>query len=210
MTSINSAFEGESLFDVADVGIEIPPSPLEIAAEKRREKEAARQRDIPRTQDERAASTSDLMGEWIQHLKAKGLSETEIPNEIKIRVGRSIRSLIKKQYLYEEIVYALATFAVRDLRDRKYTPRTGNIEIYARQYRGESHNEREANEAEQERLRQEALSKGQAPTAGTQRQNQRDASIIALIEAQRELEARKLGQSNGLPQGAPAMREIGP
>lgn len=198
----------ESLFHVDGLDVDVPPSPLEQEERKRRARERERQRAMVRTQDERAASASDLMAEWVQYMQTMGLSDTNIPAEIKARVGRNLRSLIKKEYLYDEIVFALKTFTVRDLRDRKYTPKIGNLEIYARQYRGENTNEREANEIEQERLRQEAISQGQAPTSGTKRQNQRDASAIALVEAAREHRAKKAAQAQGITQGRPPMREI--
>lgn len=184
----------ESLFNTDDLDFDLPPSPLVQEEKKRRAKELERQRELLRTQDARAASASELMAEWVQHMKAKGLSETDVPTEIKNRVGRSLRSLIKKGYLYDEITYALMTFTVRDLRERKYIPKIGNLEIYARQYRGENLNEKSANEAEQERLRQEAIARGQAPTSGTARQNQRDASLMALIEASREHQTRRSRQ----------------
>lgn len=184
----------ESLFNTEDLDFDLPPSPLVQEEKRRRAKELERERELVRTQDDRAANASELMAEWVQHMKARGLSETDVPTEIKNRVGRSLRSLIKKGYLYTEITYALMTFTVRDLRDRKYTPKTGNLEIYARQYRGESTNEKSANEAEQERLRQEAIAQGQAPTSGTARQNQRDSSLMALVQASREHQERKARQ----------------
>lgn len=183
----------ESLFNTEDIDFDIPPSPLVQEEKKRRAKELERQRELVRTQDERAASTKDLMADWVKHMQSKGLSETDVPTEIRNRVGRSLRSLIKKGYLYDEIAFALMTFTVRDLRDRKYTPKTGNLEIYARQYRGENVNEREANDAERERLRSEALSQGRAPTTGTARQNARDASLAALAQASMERHARTAG-----------------
>ena len=186
----------ESLFNTEDTDFDVPPSPLVQEEKKRRAKELERQRELVRTQDERAASTKDLMADWVQHMQAKGLSETDVPTEIKSRVGRTLRSLIKKGYLYDEIAFALMTFTVRDLRDRKYTPKTGNLEIYARQYRGENLNEKSANEAEQERLRQEAIAQGQAPSSGTARQNRRDASLLALMEATREHQERKALQAH--------------
>lgn len=197
----------ESLFNTEDLDFDLPPSPLVQEEKKRRAKELERQRELVRTQDARAASASELMAEWVQHMKAKGLSETDVPTEIKNRVGRSLRSLIKKGYLYDEITYALMTFTVRDLRERKYTPKTGNLEIYARQYRGESLNEKSANEAEQERLRQETIAQGQTPTSGTARQNQRDASLMALIEASREHQARR---SRQIAPAAPERRTLPP
>ena len=184
----------DSLFNTEDLNFDLPPSPLVQEQKKRRAKELERQRELVRTKDARAASASELLAEWVQHMKARGLSETDVPTEIKNRVGRTLRSLIKKGYVYDEITYALMTFTVRDLRDRKYTPKTGNLEIYARQYRGENLNEKSANEAEQERLRQEAIAQGQAPTSGTKRQNQRDASLMALAEVERERRERKARQ----------------
>lgn len=183
-----------SLFNVDELDFAPPPSPLEQEEKKRRAKERERQREMLRTEDERAASAGEIMAEWVQHMKCKGLSETDVPTEIKNRVGRSLRTLIKKGYLYDEITFALITFTVRDLRDRKYTPKTGNLEIYARQYRGENLTEKDANDAEQERLRQEAIAQGQAPASGTKRQNQRDASLLALVEASREHQERKAHQ----------------
>ena len=196
-----------SLFNVDELGFAPPPSPLEQEEKKRRAKERERQREMLRTKDDRAASASEIMAEWVQHMKCKGLSETDVPTEIKNRVGRSLRTLIKKGYLYEEITFALKTFTVRDLRDRKYTPKIGNLEIYARQYRGENFTEKCANEAEQERLRQEAIAQGQAPTSGTKRQNQRDASLLALVEASREHQERKAGQ---ITPAAPERRVLPP
>lgn len=200
--------EADSLFDLEELGMTVPPSPHEEAAKKRREQEAKRQQDIVRTQDERAASTNDFIGEWVEHVKHNHLSDTEIPTEIKVRVGRTVRSLIKKGYLYDEIVFALMTFTVKDFRDRKNIPRTGNLEIYARQYRGENHGERDANEAEQERLRQEALAQGQVPTTGTARQNQRDASILAIMEAAQEFQASQADRQ--IEHTSAPQREIGP
>lgn len=176
----------ESLFLDEDVDIDIPPSPLVQEEKKRRAKELQRQREMVRTQDARAATAKDIMAEWMQHLRCRGLSDTDVPAEIKNRVGRSLRALIKKGYVYDEIVFALETFTVRDLRDRKHTPKTGNLEIYARQYRGENENEREANDAERERLRQESIAQGRAPSTGTARQNQRDASLLAILRDEPE------------------------
>lgn len=197
----------ESLFNTDDLNFDLPPSPLVQEEKKRRAKELERQRELVRTQDERAASASDLMADWMRHIQAQGLSETHVPTEIKNRVGRYLRSLIKKGYLYDEIAFALSTFTVRDLRNRKYTPKVGNLEIYARQYRGENASERDANEAEQERLRREALAQGKAPTSGTARQNQRDASLMALVEASREHHARK---SQQIIPGRPSAPQIDP
>lgn len=193
----------ESLFNTEDLDFDLPPSPLVQEEKKRRAKELDRQRELVRTQDARAASASELMSEWVLHMKAQGLSDTDVPTEIKNRVGRSLRSLIKKGYLYEEITFALKNFTVRDLRNRKYTPKTGNIEIYARQWRGENVNERNASEAEQERLRQEAIARGQAPTSGTKRQNRRDASLVALMEASRERKARQIASPDSERQALP-------
>lgn len=189
----------ESLFNTEDLDFDLPPSPLVQEEKKRRAKELERQRELLHTQDARAATASDLMAEWVQHMKAQGLSDTDVPTEIKNRVGRSLRSLIKKGYLYDEITFALKNFTVRDLRNRKYTPKTGNLEIYARQWRGENLNERTASEAEQERLRQESISRGQAPTSGTTRQNQRDATFMAIVEASRERKARQARQITAAP-----------
>lgn len=207
MVSPREPITEEALFDVEELGFDLPPSPLEAAEAKRQAKELERQQAIVRTPDERAASANELIAEWIQHVKSQGLSETDVPTEIKSRVGRSIRSLIKKGYVYKEIVFALSTFTVRDLRNRKYTPKTGNIEIYARQYRGESLDEREANDAAQEKLRQDALAQGKAPTSGTGRQNQRDASVIAVAEAAREFQARKASHQ-GITYNAPPLKGI--
>lgn len=181
----------ESLFSTEDLDFDLPPSPLVQEEKKRRAKQLERDRELVRTQDDRAATASDILAEWVHHVKAQGLSETEVPAEIRNRVGRSLRSLIKKGYLYDEIIFALKTFTVRDLRNRKYMPKFGNLEVYARQWRGESINEKGASENEQERLRQESISRGQAPTSGTARQNQRDATLMAIMEASRERKARK-------------------
>lgn len=198
----------ESLFNVDGMDVDVPPSPLEQEEKRRRAKERERERAMVRTLDERAASASELMAEWVQYMQGEGLSDTSVPTEIKTRVGRTLRLLIKREYLYEEIVFALKTFTVKDLRNRKYTPRTGNLEIYARQYRGENLNEREANEEEQERLRREALAAGKVPTSGNRRQNQRDASMVALAEASRAHKARLASRGKGIAPVAAPMREI--
>lgn len=198
----------ESLFNVDDLGFDPPPSPLEQEEKKRRAKERERQRELIRTQDAHAASAKDLMAEWVLHMQSKGLSETDVPTEIKTRVGRSLRSLIKKGYLHDEIAFALMTFTVRDLRNRKYTPRIGNLEIYARQFRGEGQREQDANDTEQERLRREAITRGQAPSSGTARQNARDASILAIIKGEQEYEARKSWRKRQIDADCPPGRAI--
>lgn len=201
MGSKRKTSKEESLFNTDDLDFDLPPSPLVQEEKKRRSKELERQRELIRTEGDRAVSAGELMAEWVQHMAHKGLSETDVPTEIKNRVGRTLRSLIKKKYTYEEITFALKTFTVRDLRDRKYTPKIGNLEIYARQWRGENLNERTASEAEQERLRQESISRGQAPTSGTTRQNQRDASLMALVEGAHEHQMKKVRQTApGVPE----------
>lgn len=199
----------EPLFAVEELDFAPPPSPLEQEEKKRRAKERERARATVRTQDESAMTTDQIMAQWVEHAKASGLSETQIPVEIRLRVGRSLRSLIKKGYVYEEIVFALKNFTIKDLRDRKYTPKTGNLEIYARQYRGENTDEREANDAERERLRSEALSQGRVPSSGTARQNQRDASFAALVQASRERQARSAGAGRQIAPQAPRQIEGG-
>lgn len=172
----------ESLFHVDGTDIDVPPSPLEQEEKRRRAKAREREQAILKTKDERAASAGDIMAEWVKHVEAQGLSQTRIPTGIRDRVSRKVRSLIRDEYLYKEITYALMVFTVRDLRDRKNMPNPKNLEVYARQYRGENVNEKAANDAERERLRRESLSRGQVPTTGNARQNSRDASYASVYK----------------------------
>lgn len=188
----------ESLF--AELPADQRPADVPSPTEVRRKREQKRRREAARTEvrtkDEHSMSAHDLLTEWLGHLRSQGISETDLPEEIKGRVGRTLRSLISKGYLYDEIVFAMRTWTIRDLRNRQFMPRTGMIEAYARQFRGESRDEAAAAQEEHERLRAEALSQGLAPQTGTARQRQRDATMQAILRSQHG-SAPGIGNGNG-------------
>lgn len=168
------AAEAEASLFEGVAGFEHIPDPA--ARRKKKPPEAP-----PRTQDARGATAHEILAEWVRHIRAQGITETNLPDEIMMRVGRSLKSVIRKGYTYDEIVNAMRIWTIKDLRNRKSLPRTSMIEVYARQYRGETTSEAEANQNEHERLRTEALMQGQAPSVGTRRQRDRDASMLAIF-----------------------------